>query len=311
MQVLITGGLGFIGCNLALRCLELGWKVAIVDNGKSAMHFARRSLLDRNVEIFDRNMRMFCITSRFDDYDVVFHLAALPSVLYSMEHPYASFKNNVQDSTVIMLQEAAQRNIGRVVFASSAAIYGNNIRPAPYKIDESSVGMPESPYGCQKLMGEQLMSLYSRQFKLDTVSLRYFNVYGPYQYNKGVYATAVSSWLNAIKDRQPLRKDGDGTQTRDLVYVDDIVQANILAATHTGKLGGEVFNVGTGVEISNNQILEALKARFKFEIQQAPARPGDIQRVCANVLKAKTVLGFEAAVSFEQGLDRTIASLGL
>jgi UDP-glucose 4-epimerase len=311
MKVLVTGGLGFIGCNIALKCMSLGWDVTIVDSGKTEYHEKRRLILRKagTVKIHFQDLRRYVITSKFDDFDVVFHQAALPSVLYSVEKPYVSFRNNVQDTTVLMLDEARRgRNIGRIVFASSAAVYGNS-KVLP--VTEDSPKVAESPYGLQKYICEQLLELNSRTSDVDSVSLRYFNAYGPYQYNKGVYATAVSCWLNAIKDGEPLRKDGTGEQSRDMVFVDDIVNANILAATCKKNLNGIALNIASGVEISNNEILDMLKSRFKFDIKQAPFREGDIMRTRASIDLAKEVIGYQPMVSFENGLNKTINSLNL
>jgi UDP-glucose 4-epimerase len=311
MRVLISGGLGFIGCNLALKCLSLGWEVVIVDEGRTEQHIFRREVIAKagSFKLYNQNLKSFVITSKFSDFDVVFHLAALPSVSYSVERPYASFRNNVQETTLIMLSEISKNsNIGRVVFASSAAVYGNtNVFPTT----EGSEKKPESPYGLQKLLCEQLIEFSSRTQGFDAVSLRYFNVYGPYQYLTGAYATAVSAWLNAIKNNMPLRKDGTGEQSRDMVYVEDIVQANILAATYEGDLKGIPINIASGTEISNNEILEMISSRFNVDIEQAPFRPGDVMRTCPSIQLARKVLGYEPKFTFEEGLQSTIESLGI
>lgn len=311
MRVLITGGLGFIGTNLALKCMSLGWEVVIVDSGKTEHHKLRKNIITKvdSCKIYNQELRSFVITSNFDNFDAVFHLAAFPSVLYSVERPYTSFKNNVQETTVMMLSEISKaKNIRRIVFASSAAVYGNtNVFPTTEDIEKK----PESPYGLQKLIGEQLFELYSRNFDIDAVSLRYFNVYGPYQYNTGSYATAVSAWLNAIKAGEPLRKDGTGEQSRDMVFVEDIVQANILAAICPNKLNGVAMNIASGKEVTNNYILDYLTKKFSFKVEQAPFRPGDVMRTCPSIKLANELIGYKPAVSFEEGLERTILSLGL
>lgn len=311
MRVLISGGLGFIGCNLALKCLSLGWEVVIVDDGKTEQHAFRREVIAKagSFKLYNQSLKSFAITSKFDNFDVVFHLAALPSVSYSVDRPYASFKNNVQETTLMMLSEISKdSNIGRIVFASSAAVYGNT---SVFPTTEDSEKKPESPYGLQKLLCEQLIEFSGRIKGFDTVSLRYFNVYGPYQYLTGAYATAVSAWLNAIKNNMPLRKDGTGEQSRDMVYVEDIVQANILAATYKGELKGIPINIASGTEISNNEILGMITSRFNVDIEQAPFRPGDVMRTCPSIQLARKVLGYEPKFTFEEGLQRTIESLGL
>jgi len=311
MRVLITGGLGFIGTNLAIKCISLGWEVVIVDSGKTEHHKIRKDLISKcgYCKIYNQKLSSFVITSKFDNFDAVFHLAAFPSVLYSVERPYASFKNNVQETIVMMLSELYKaNNIKKIVFASSAAVYGNtNIFPTT----EYSEKNPESPYGLQKLIGENLFELYSRKFDIDSVSLRYFNVYGPYQYNTGAYATAVSAWLNAIKTGEPLRKDGTGEQSRDMVFVEDVVQANILAATCSKKLNGSAINIASGTEVTNNYILDCLSKKFSFKIEQAPFRMGDVMRTCPSIKLANDIIGYKPTVSFEEGLEKTIQSLGL
>lgn len=309
MRVLITGGLGFIGTNLALRCMSLGWEVVIVDSGKTENHAKRRELLHEHgvPKIHNIELKNFLITSKYKNFDVIFHLAAMPSVLYSIEEPYKSFKNNVDHTTLMLLTELhADSNIKRIVFASSAAIYGNKVS---YPTTEESVANPESPYGLHKLMGEQLLKLNCKLSHVDAVSLRYFNVYGPYQYTNGPYATAVSAWLQNIKNNEPLRKDGTGEQTRDMVYVADVVSANILAATSSHRLNGECFNIASGCEVSNNQILDMLREKFEFTVQQAPFRPGDIMRTHPSIEKAKKILGYEPKYDFATGLQLTIDSI--
>lgn len=309
MRVLITGGLGFIGTNLALRCMSLGWEVVIVDSGKTENHAKRRKILHEHgaLKIHNIELKNFLITSKYKNFDVIFHLAAMPSVLYSIEEPYKSFKNNVDHTTLMLLTELqADSNVKRIVFASSAAIYGNKVS---YPTIEESVPNPESPYGLHKLMGEQLLKLNCKLSDVDAVSLRYFNVYGPYQLTNGPYATAVSAWLQNIKSNQPLRKDGTGEQTRDMVYVADVVSANILAATYSERLNGECFNIASGCEVSNNQILDMLRQKFEFTIQQAPFRAGDIMRTHPSIDKAIKILGYKPQYDFATGLQLTIDSI--
>lgn len=311
MKVLITGGLGFIGTNLAIKCSQLGWDVTIVDNGKTDFHKKRRQIIEKqsNSKIYDCSIKSFVLTNKYKNFDTVFHLAAQPSVLYSVEQPYKSFNNNVQDTTLLLLTEASvSKNIKRIVFASSAAVYGNtNVFPTT----EDAPKKPESPYGLQKYIGEQLLELQSRLYNIDTISLRFFNVYGPYQYLTGAYATAVSAWLNAIKDKKPLRKDGTGEQIRDMVFVDDVVQANILAAQHKGRFDGLAVNIASGSQVSNNKILELLSSQFEYEVQNSPFRPGDVMKTAPCIDLAHKILGYKPQYNFESGLQRTIESMNL
>ena len=309
MRVLITGGLGFIGTNLAIECLSKGWQVVIVDNGKQITNQIRKSIIQQygSPKIYQTSVKNFVITNKYKDFDVVFHLAALPSVLYSIEQPLKSFKNNVTETTLMLLTEAKDdANIRRIVFASSAAVYGN---ACEFPIREDAIKNPISPYGMHKLHGEQILRIHGRLKDIDTVSLRYFNVYGPYQLSNGPYATVVSAWLHNIKDNLPLRKDGSGEQTRDMVYVQDIVKANILAAEYADTFNGDAINIASGSEISNNQILEMLSTKFKFSIQQAPFRPGDILKTHPCIEKSRRMLNFQPEYNFSDGLEKTIKSI--
>lgn len=309
MRVLITGGLGFIGTHLALRCISLGWETVIVDNGKKEEHAFREKIIRKQgyAKIHKTSVKNFIISNKCCNFDVIFHLAALPSVTYSIENPYKSFKNNVDETTLMLVAETkADANIGRIVFASSAAVYGNvDVFPTV----ETQEKKPLSPYGLQKLIGEDVLAMHGPLKGIDTVSLRYFNVYGPYQLTHGPYATAVSAWLHCIQNNLPLRRDGTGEQSRDMVYVEDIVSANIHAATHPQKLNGEVFNIASGHEISNNQILELLRQKFDFNIVDAPFRQGDIMRTCPSIEKSHKILNFQPEYNFTTGLEITIEKM--
>lgn len=311
MRVLITGGLGFIGTNLCLKCIDLGWETVVVDSGKTKDHKIRKQIIFNrgNPKIYEQNLKSFLITSKFKDFDVIFHLAAQPSVPYSVEQPYKSFVNNINDTTLLLITESLNKMPDvKFVFSSSAAVYGN---VSYFPIDENAETKPSSPYGLHKLFGEQLFRLHANLNNLNSICLRYFNAYGPYQFANGPYATAISSWLNCIKNNHSLRKDGTGEQTRDMVYVDDIVSANILAATNDRRFLGDAVNIASGIEMSNNQILDMLRNKFDIEIENAPARIGDIQRSCASIHKAKILLNYEPKYSFADGLAATIDSLSI
>jgi UDP-glucose 4-epimerase len=182
-------------------------------------------------------------------------------------------------------------------------VYGDAARIPTVEYDEC---VPLSPYGLQKWMVEKFLKMSSTLYGTDTVSLRYFNVYGPNQFGDSPYSTAVSAWCNCVKESKPLRSDGDGEQTRDLVYVEDVVRANMLAAARVEKFTGEVFNIGTGQSVSNNYILSHFRERFhNLEVKKAPARPGDIRDTQADNRFAEELLGWIPQVSFEEGLERT------
>ena len=321
-RVLVTGGLGFIGSNLVKRLVRDGYKVEVVDDLSNGTLDSIKELNVRSVPLallshYLKSQReecdVLCIHGDFADiqvlsriaekkYDVVFHLAAVPRVEYSVENPAITTDINVMRT--VSLMTACVQNVEKFVFSSSSAIYGNVENNYPSV--ESGNSAPTSPYGLQKEVIEKYCKLYFDLYDLDSVCLRYFNVYGPGQMGDSPYSTAVSAWMDKIKKSLPLRSDGDGEQTRDMVYVDDVVQANMLCALSTNKLRGEIINVGTGNSISNKDILDLLSKRFKFSVNKAPERKGDVKHTKANISKAESLLGFKAETSFEDGLEKTI-----
>ena len=218
-----------------------------------------------------------------------------------MKNPTASTETNLFKT--VALFSVAVGKVDRVVFSSSSAVYGDQKSiPTP----EDAPKNPNSPYGLQKLQCEQYAKMFSDLYDLDVVCLRYFNVYGPRQAGDSPYSTAISSWCNRIHTGAPLRSDGDGSQTRDLVFVDDVADANISAANYTHKFEGECFNIASGTSYSNNEILDKFKDRFgDVEITHAPWRKGDVMHTSARISGSKFVLGFEAKTSLEEGLRQT------
>jgi UDP-glucose 4-epimerase len=235
-RALVTGGAGFIGSNITKRLLEEGWGVDIVDD-----------LSNGHVEFIREAMRKHKKSSRFIQadfahpvvlehirnkrYDVIFHEAAVPRVAYSVEHPALTTDTNINKT--VQLMEAARDNVRRIVFASSSSVYGgaDNLPTL-----ESEPKTPVSPYALQKLVIEDFAKLFNKLYGLDMVCLRYFNVFGPNQYGDSPYSTAVSAWCHAVKEGVPLRSDGDGEQTRDLCYIDNVVDANLIVANYKGDL---------------------------------------------------------------------------
>lgn len=326
-KVLVTGGAGFIGSHLVKKLVELGeYDVDVVDNLSSGglenlSGLDVRCVATGLLPVYSRKEpdndsdKVLVITGDFVDpnvldrisdvrYDIVFHLAANARVSYSVEHPTVTTEENVY-KTVALFEACQKSNVRRVVFSSSSAVYGD-VENLPTR--ESVQGIPQSPYGLQKKVCEDFASLFNRLYGSDIVSLRYFNVYGPGQLGSGPYSTAVSAWCNATFAGKNLRSDGDGEQTRDMVYVDDVVRANILAAeAPVDSASGKAFNIATGKSVSNNQILEMFKSQFDDTIQitNAPERPGDVKATLADVTQAEMCLGFRAKVEFSEGLHRT------
>lgn len=300
MKVVITGGAGFIGSHLVEHWLGEGAEVHILDNFRSG----RRE----NTALFPRaQLHEASITDREAVFDVlrnadyVHHLAAMISVPESMEKPLECVEINV-NGLIHILDAAREHGVKKVVHSSSAAVYGDN--PASPKTTDMRPE-PKSPYGITKLDGEYYLDMYREAFGLGTVSLRYFNVFGPRQDPKSQYAAAIPIFVNRALKNEDLVIFGDGEQTRDFVYVKDVVQANVLAAT--GKAGGR-YNVANGYAISIRELCELIirTTDSKSKIVFADERPGDIKHSLASVEKTREALGYQPRFDLIEGLTHTI-----
>lgn len=305
-SVLITGCAGFIGSNLARRCLAEGWQVDGVDDlSNGHVEFVPNEIS----ELIKGDFACDEVKNRLSSglYDVVFHLAAVPRVGYSVDHPIES--NDVNVSRTLQLLDACKGNVDRVVFASSSSVYGGR-SAGQFASHENDSRLPKSPYALQKAIIEDYLRLYKELYGMDSVCLRFFNVFGPNQLGNSPYATAVSSWMHAIKSGLPMRSDGDGEQTRDMCYVDNVTDACVKAANvpkFTNFLDGRPFNVACGKAVSNNRILDSLIKRYpNASVTHAPERPGDVKHTLADVSRAKQELGYAPIVDFWEGLERTI-----
>jgi len=299
-RVLVTGAAGFIGSNTVRRCLDAGWDVTGVDD----LSNGRIEFLHKGASFFPVDFTHDAIVTRVQKgaFDAIIHLAAVPRVSYSVEHPIET--NDVNVTKTLKLLNYARGNVGRVVFASSSSVYGGAEQlPTP----ETAPKNPKSPYALQKSIIEDYLRLYSELYGLDSACMRFFNVFGENALGSSPYATAVSAWLTAIKQGVPLRSDGTGEQTRDMCYVDNVVDACMRAATHSSPLSAQCFNVACGDSVSNNRILAYLSARYpNLQVQNAPARAGDVMHTRADISKIGQVLGYVPLVRFWEGLDRTI-----
>jgi len=269
MKVLITGHKGYIGSHLYKTLSENLYWVHGVDlkEGEDILH---------------------CLPN--ETFDCVFHMAACPRVGYSVKNPFYTMKQNVL-VTSALLEWAKDHCIGRVVFSSSSAVLGNGD------------GIPKSPYGLHKLMNEMECQLYSKLYGLDTVCLRYFNAYSEDQEYGGSYSTAICAWMEMIKQGKPLRIDGDGEQTRDLVHVEDIVEANIFCMNYGENFNGKCFNVGSGTSVSLNHIKSFINQNHSVIWNNVPERIGDVKHTLADITELKK-LGWEPKISIEEGLKR-------
>lgn len=301
---LVTGGAGFIGSHLARRLVELGHEVRIVDNLATGDR--------RNVEAVGGGAEFLlgdlcdpAVCARaVDGVELVFHLAALGSVPRSLADAWGSHDANV-NATVRLLEAARAGGVRRVVYSSSSSVYGDT--PTLPKI-ETMEPLPRSPYAASKLSGEQYVLAYARAGLVEGVALRYFNVFGPRQSPTGPYAAVIPLFLRGARDGEPVVLFGDGEQTRDFTYVDNVVEANVLAATGpAAKVSGWVANVGAGGRTSLNDVV-ALVGRITghpLDVQQRPPRGGDVRDSQASLERARAVLGYEPRVGLEEGLRRT------
>lgn len=290
-KVVVTGGAGFIGANLVDALLEQGFEVHVIDNYAGGRREDRinRKALYHDVDIRDfRGIAPLIARAKY-----VFHEAALPRVQFSIENPQETFAVNV-DGSVSILQAAYQGEVKRVVYAASSSAYGDQVR---LPLSEDLPVIPKSPYGLQKYIGELSCRLWSEVYGLSTVSLRYFNVYGPKFDPEGAYALVIGKFLKQKKLKNPLTITGDGTQTRDFTYVEDVVRANLLAAASPNVGNGEVINVGAGRNVSVNA-LAAMIGGPSVHVEPR-LEPHD---TLADIRKAKELLGWSPTISLEDGI---------
>ena len=301
---LVTGGAGFIGSHMVEALLGAGRTVHVVDNfvtGKreNLAHIADRIAL-HEFSITDRER--LAETMRGVDY--VFHLAALASVPRSVDDPILSNEYNVT-GTLNVLVTARDAGVKRVVYAGSSSAYGNV--ESEYKA-EDTLPCPLSPYAVAKLAGEHYCQAFTSVYGLETVTVRYFNVFGPRQDPLSTYAAVIPKFVTAMLDSRPPIVEGDGLQTRDFTYIDNVVHGTLLAC-HTPGVAGETFNIACGERIN---LLEMIDLMNKFLVTRiepvfADPRPGDVRHSRASIEKARRMLDYEPIVSFEEGLARTLA----
>ena len=300
---LVTGGAGFIGSNLVRALLAAGHTVRVLDNFATGKRENLTEIADR-IELLEGDIREpATCESACADMEVVLHQAALGSVPRSVADPATSNAVNIT-GTLNMLWAAKQAKVRRFVFAASSAAYGES--PALPK-QEDMPSMPISPYGVTKLTCEHYCRVFYLAYGLQTLSLRYFNVFGPRQDPTSQYAAVIPAFVSAmLKNQQPV-VFGDGEQTRDFTYVQNVIQANILAA-QAKNAQGQVVNIACQQRISLNQILTILRELLGKDIpaKYTDPRPGDVRDSLADITRAKQLLGFTPEVNFEQGLRQAI-----
>lgn len=303
-KALVTGGAGFIGSHLVTALVEEGCRVTVLDNLSSG-HLSNLDHISDRIRFVQGDIRDdYMLTAEMDGCEVVFHQAAVVSVTKTVEDPISSAVIN--DMGALNVLETARRSgVRRVVLASSSAVYGDE--PQSPKV-ESMTPKPLTPYAIQKLSNEHYARVYYQLFNLQTVCLRYFNVYGPRQDPSSPYSGVISIFMTkAVNDESPLIY-GDGRQTRDFVYVSDVVRANLLAAVEE-RAAGEVYNIGTQNAVDINSLWRQVAAlgNSTCKANHFSPRSGDIVESLADIRKARHQLGFEPAFTLDAGLEKTFA----
>ena len=302
--VLVTGGAGFVGSHIAAALIESGARVRIIDNLSTGYR--------RNIEEIGSNIDFVegsvadenALRRALEDVEVVFHEAAIPSVPRSVERPVETHEAST-NATFSLLMAARDRKVRRLVYAASSSAYGDqpelpkreDMRPAPL-----------SPYAVAKLVGEYYCQVFSHVYGLETVSLRYFNVFGPRQDPGSQYSGVISRFMSALLKGEQAVIYGDGEQSRDFTYVSNVVKANLLAAEST-KAVGSVINIANGERVTLNQLFEIMKettGKTDARPQYLPTRAGDVRDSLADLTLARTLLGYEPHVGLKEGLEKTL-----
>ncbi len=303
-KLLITGGAGFIGSHLADRLLKTKNYVTVYDNLDEYYSNKRGNVVHNlgnpNFAFVAEDILNYETLSEYvDGVDVVFHMAAQPGVGFSMKNPEKTLMINVL-GTLNVLEAAKKAGVRRVVFASSSSVYGT---PRYRPLDEDHPTVPISTYGASKLAAENLCRIYHDQFGLEVVILRYHTVYGPRQRPD----MAINRWARQVFHKKPITVYGDGSQTRDFTYIEDIISGT-LRASEVGGIGGEVFNIGGGRSVTLTETIDMLADTMgmDIEVNHEPSRTGDVNATHADTRKAHRVLDFQPQVQLEEGLARFV-----
>lgn len=301
---LVTGGAGFIGSHLVDELVRLEHTVRVLDN-LSTGRMVNLEHQTGNIEFIEADIRDYGVCLKAcTGVDYVLHQAALGSVPRSIEDPLTSHDVNVT-GTVNMLRAASESSVQRFVYASSSSVYGDH--PGLPKV-EDEIGRQLSPYAVTKYADELYAGVFYKNYGLQTVGLRYFNVFGPRQDPYSAYAAVIPLFVSALLNNTSPRINGDGEQSRDFTYVENVVQANLLAATVDEKVAGEVFNVACHDRITVNVLFKRIRDLLDSDIEPeyGPERVGDVKHSFALIDKAKKLLGYRGDIQFEEGLNRSI-----
>ena len=303
---LITGGAGFIGSHLVGGLLEQGLKVRVLDDLSSGQMENLAAHLDRIEMVRGDCCDQRVVRAALEGVSLVYHQAALPSVQRSVEEPLRAHRINL-DASLILLEEARKRGVERLVCAGSSSVYGDS-EELPKR--ESMRACPLSPYAVQKLSSEAYFQVFSECYGLHTVVLRYFNVYGPRQDPSSPYSGVISLFVTALAAYRAPKIYGDGEQTRDFVFVEDVVRANLRAGLSDVR-PGSVVNISGGRRVSINELYRSIReavggAALELDPYYEPARPGDVRDSLADLTEARKLLGFEPRVALQQGVTQTV-----
>ena len=300
----MTGGAGFIGSHLVAALADSGARVRVIDD----LSTGRRENLQGikgDVDFIHASLLDIAATRRaLEDVEIVFHEAAIPSVPRSVDNPLETHDASV-NATFSLLLAARDRKVRRVIYAASSSAYGDQPELPKY---EDMRPEPLSPYAVAKLVGEYYCRVFTRVYGLETVSLRYFNVFGPRQDPTSQYSGVISRFVTALIQGQRPVIYGDGEQSRDFTYISNVVDANMRAA-HSAKAVGQVINVGNGVRVTLNNLFSRLKSltgQYNIEAEYQDARKGDVRHSLADISRARELLGYEPRVDLEEGLRLTI-----
>jgi nucleoside-diphosphate-sugar epimerase len=304
MNILITGGAGFIGSNLTKYYLEnTDHKITVVD--RDHKNTTRLQELCGTLRPFEMI---------YDDYDnvrnsivwdknAVVHLAAVPRVAFSVEHPASTTYENIYKTVRLLeqLKDTGNKNI-KFIFASSSSIYGDASMPT----SEDHELNPQSPYALQKKCGGEFCKMFADLYGINTVCLRFFNVFGPHQYVDSAYSTVMAKWCDQLKKGEPLLIEGDGTQSRDFSYVDNVIHGINLAVTSDKRFHGESYNIANQDRTSLNEILDYLSEKFDIKLDRCESRAGDVKHTQADISKAKEELNYSPVCNVWEGLEKTL-----
>lgn len=302
-RYLVTGGAGFVGSNIVRKLVANRESVRLLDNFSTGNKDNIADISDQ-VEIINGDFTNKAIVKKaIKDVDIILHQGAIPSVPKSIDNPILSNYANV-NGTLTLLNAAVEEGVSRFVYAASSSAYGNN-KKLPKQ--ESMAANPMSPYAVSKYTGELYCKVFYEIYGLETISLRYFNVFGPRQNPHSKYAAVIPAFIESIIHNQSPTIFGDGTQSRDFTYIDNVVSANLLAAT-AKKLQGEVVNIGTGSQIQLNDLVDRIN---KILGKNIPAtytndRAGDVKHSLADIQRAKEIIKYEPITSFDDGLIKTV-----